>query len=107
MKNLKMCIVCVIVFLGAAFAIMSFNEDVAVGELFQKIYIIIEGKNHQGFGVLECTYGIGIALGITVFFNCFSKRQINADPTPIELKMQQYDDDINTYKQQQKNKKGK
>ncbi len=107
MKNLKMCIVCIIVFFGAAFAIMSFNEDVAVGELFARIYMIVLGKEHSGFGVLECSYGIGIVLGITVFYNCFNKKNKNAEPTPIELKMQQYEDDINTYRQQQKNKKGK
>ena len=95
-EKLKVIFVSLIVFLGTAFAIMSFNEDVAVTEMFKKVYLIITGTTHEGFGVLEFFYGIGIALGITVFFNRFSKKE-NAEPTPIELKMKQYADDIDDY----------
>ena len=89
-------IVSLIVLFGSAFAIMSFNEDVAVESLFQKLYILINGKEHEGFGIIECTYGIGVALGITIFFNHFGRKNSD-EPTPIELKMQQYDDDIEEY----------
>lgn len=96
--TLKTIVICIIVFFGSAFAIMSFNEDVAIDELFQKIYQLVEGGEHDGFGILECAYGIGVALRITVFFNHFGNSK-NGQPTPIELKMQQYDDDISTYLQ--------
>lgn len=103
-ENIKTVLICIIVLFGSAFAIMSFNEDVAVGDLFQKIYKLVEGSEHSGFGILELTYGIGIVIGITVFFNSFNKKKKNSEPTPIELKMQQYDDDVQTYLQS-KNKK--
>lgn len=95
MKDLwKTIFVCGIVLFGASFAIMSFNADIAIEELFQKLYMIISGKEHEGFGVLECGYGIGVALGIIVFFNHFGQK---SEPTPIELKMSQYCRDIDEY----------
>lgn len=102
--NIKTIIVSIIVFLGSAFALMSFNEDVAVKDLFQKIYMIIEGNEHEGFGVLECTYGLGIALGITVFYNHLGSKKGKGEPTPIEIKMKQYEDDVEDYMQSNSNK---
>lgn len=74
-ENTKTVLICIIVLFGSAFAIMSFNEDVGVGDLFQKIYKLVEGREHTGFGILELTYGIGIAIGITVFLIVLIKRR--------------------------------
>lgn len=101
--NIKTIVVSIIVFLGSAFAIMSFNEDVAVRDLFQKIYMIIEGSEHDGFGILEFTYGLGIAIGITVFYNHFGSKKSKGEPTPIEIKMKQYEDDVEDYMQSKTN----
>ncbi|MBQ5445187.1 MAG: hypothetical protein IIT48_00720 [Lachnospiraceae bacterium] len=92
----KVVFVSLIIFFGTAFAIMSFNEDVAVQGLFEKIYMMITGTKHTGLGIIEISYGIGIALGITVFFNRLSDKK-NNEPTPIELKMKQYEDQVNDY----------
>lgn len=97
--NIKTIFVSIIVFLGSAFAIMSFNEDVAVKDLFQKIYLMIEGREHEGFGILEFTYGLGIAAGITVFYNHLGSKKGQGEPTPIEMKMKQYEDDVEEYMQ--------
>lgn len=97
-ETIKMIFVAMIVFFGTAFAIMSFNEDVGVGDLFEKIYLIITGTEHRGLGVLEMAYGIGMALGITMFYNRLTnKKNRQNEPTPIEIKMKQYEDDINDY----------
>ena len=101
-EKTKTTLVALIVFFGTAFAIMSFNEDVAVGALFDKLYVMVTGTGHKGVGVLEMSYGIGMALGITVFFNRLTTRQNRMmEPTPIEIKMKQYEDDINDYLQSQ------
>lgn len=94
--RLKTIIVSLIILFGSAFAIMSFNEDVAVESLFQKLYSLINGKKHDGYGVLEFMYGVGIAIGILTFFNHFGNKKFAAEPTPIEIKMSQYEDDINS-----------
>lgn len=101
--NIKTIFVSILVFLGAAFALMSFNEDVAVKDLFQKVYMIIEGSEHEGFGILELTYGLGIALGITVFYNHFGSKKGRGEPTPLEIKMKQYEDDVEDYMQSKTN----
>ena len=97
-EKIKTVIVCAIVFFGTAFAIMSFNEDVAVRSLFQKLYLLTTGREHEGFGVLEFSYGLGIALGITAFYNrLWNKKSGENEPTPIEIKMKQYADDVEDY----------
>lgn len=101
----KTIFVCAIVIFGSAFAIMSFNADVAVEELFQKLYVIVSGKEHTGMGVLEYGYGIGVVMGILVFFNHFGGKKTKDEPTPIELKMQQYCEQIDDYMEAKNNDK--
>lgn len=93
---LKLLVVCVIIFLGAAFAIMTFNNDVGVDEVFRRIYRLTTGERSDGFTILECSYSIGLTLGIMVFYNHFGGKKITTDPTPVEVEMRLYEDNINT-----------
>lgn len=93
---LKLAAICVITFLGAAFAIMTFNNDVGVDEVFKQIYGLVAGEESDGFTILECSYSIGLTLGIMVFYNHFGGKKITTDPTPVEVEMRLYEDDINT-----------
>lgn len=90
----KTIFVCAVCFSGAAFAIMTFNNDVSVGDVFKEIYLVITGEESTGFTILELSYSIGLALGIIVFFNHFSVFKLNTDPTPIEVEMRLYEDNI-------------
>jgi stage V sporulation protein AA len=74
---------------------MTFNNDVDLGGLFQKIYFWITGKQSDGFTVLEISYSIGIGLGILFFFNHFGKLKFTDDPTPMQIQMRTYEDDVN------------
>lgn len=91
---IKTIFVCIICFCGASFAIMTFNNDVNVTDVFSEIYRIIMGKESTGFTVLEVSYSVGLALGIIGFFNHFAKFKINTDPTPLEVEMRLYEDNI-------------
>ncbi|MBP3543604.1 MAG: stage V sporulation protein AA [Lachnospiraceae bacterium] len=93
---LKLLSVCVITFFGAAFAIMTFNNDVGVDEVFGQVHELVLGEPSDGFTVLELTYSIGLTLGILVFYNHFGGKKITSDPTPVEVEMRLYEDDINT-----------
>lgn len=84
-----------IVFFGAAFSIMTFNTDVSVSEVFSKIYTLVLGEANSGGGVVELGYCAGLAAGIIVFFNHFSRKKIQTDPTPIQIQMRSYESDIN------------
>ena len=65
----KAVIVCILIFFGSAFTIMTFNNDVGVSDVFAKFYFQVMGRESSGFTQLEICYSIGIALGILVFFN--------------------------------------
>ena len=43
---------------------------------------------------MEIPYSIGLAVGITVFFNHCSKRKLTTDPTPIEVEMTTYEEEV-------------
>ncbi len=92
---LKIVFVCAILFFGSAFSIMAFNEDAGVTDMFKQIYLLITGTESDGFTVIEFTYSIGLAVGIIIFYNHFGKAKITKDPTPIEVEMRTYEDEIN------------
>ena len=93
---LKIAFVCLIVFCGAAFSIMAFNQDSGVVDTFKNVYELTTGKVSDGFTILEFTYSLGLIAGIIVFYNHFGKINISKDPTPIEVEMRLYEEDINT-----------
>ncbi len=98
-EKIKVLFISLVVLFGAAFAIMSFNEDVAVSDLFDKIYQIILGQQGESNGILEFTYALGVSIGIIVFFNHFGNKKIKDDPTPLQIKMWQYQQDITEYEE--------
>lgn len=93
---LKAIFVVIISFTGAAFSIMSFNNDVDIKKIFSQIYELTTGMQSDGFTVIELTYSIGIIIGILVFFNHFGKKKFTVDPTPIEVEMRLYENDLQT-----------
>jgi len=74
---------------------MTFNNDVDVGSLFDQIYTQVTGQVSNHFTVLEITYSIGIGLGVLFFFNHFGHMKITTDPTPMQIQMRLYEDDVN------------
>ena len=93
---LKAAAVVVTSFIGAAFSIMTFNNDVDTTKLFGQIYELITGSASDGFTILELTYSVGLTIGILIFFNHFGKRKFTVDPTPMEVEMRLYENDIQT-----------
>lgn len=92
---LKTLLVCVLTFFGGAFSIMTFNTDVDTANLFSKIYTQFTGEIAAGPTILEFTYSVGIGLGVIFFFNHFGKGKLTQDPTPVEVQMRLYEDDVN------------
>lgn len=90
----KTIVVALIAFFGAAFAIMTFNNDVDVPKLFGQLYEQFTGKASDGFTILEFSYSLGVGVGIIVFFNHFAGKKFTADPTPMEVEMRLYEDDV-------------
>lgn len=90
----KTAVLCVLVFFGAAFTIMAFNNDISVTELFQKLYYQVMGKESTGITELEICYSIGLPVGVIIFFNHFGNNKITNDSTPIQVEMRKYEKDI-------------
>ena len=74
---------------------MTFNEDVNVSSVFGKVYQMVTGQLQTGGGVLEISYAIGLPIGIIVFYNHFKRRDIKNDPTPIQVEMRTYEEQMN------------
>lgn len=92
----KVVFVSFVAFIGSAFTIMTFNLDVSVGDLFDNIYRWFTGVEKSGTPtILEFSYCIGIAIGIVVFFNHFSRKKLTVDPTPIHVEMRNYEKQVN------------
>lgn len=96
LEVVKTVLLCILVFFGAAFTIMSFNNDIAITELFEKFYLQIAGVESNGVTELEISYCIGVSVGILVFFNHVGKKKLTPDPTPIQVELRKYEQDVDT-----------
>ena len=92
---LKTILVSVLSFFGAAFSIMTFNNDVDIRGLFADVYLLFTGQTSDGFTVLELAYSFGLGIGIILFFNHFAGKRIETDPTPMDVQMHTYEQDVN------------
>ena len=92
----KVVFVCLATFFGAGFSIMTFNNDVDIPALFEQIYTQVTGQASDGFSILEISYSVGIGLGVLFFFNHFGRMKLTDDPTPMQVQMRLYEDDVNT-----------
>lgn len=92
----KVIFVCLASFFGAAFSIMTFNNDVDVPALFQQITAQVTGQDGSFFPALAISYSVGIGLGVLFFFNHFGHIKLTDDPTPMQVQMRLYENDVNT-----------
>jgi len=95
MEFIKIVVASSIVFFGTAFTIMAFHNDISINKVFSKVYELVMGQPATGYTILEIAYSIGLGLGIMIFFNHVGGRRITKDPTPIEVAMRVYEEDVN------------
>ena len=93
-QGLKAVLVCLVSFFGTAFTIMAYHNDVGINDVFTEVYRMVMNREPQGLNVLEVSYSVGLALGIIVFFNHIGGRRLTKDPTPIEVAMRNYEEDV-------------
>lgn len=91
---LKAALVCLVSFFGTAFTIMAYHNDVGINEVFTEVYRMVMAREPSGLNVLEVSYSIGLAAGIIVFFNHVGGRRLTKDPTPLEVAMRNYEQDV-------------
>lgn len=105
-EKLKLLLASVLVFFGSAFTIMTFHNDIGIEEVFGRFYVQLMGVEKPMVTELEISYSVGLLVGIILFFNHISKKRITHDPTPIEMEMKKYNQDLIMTKIAEANEKG-
>lgn len=105
-QKIKLILIAIIIFFGSAFTIMTFHIDIGIQKTFSRFYEQVMGETKPMVTELEISYSIGLALGIIIFFNHFSKKKLTQDPTPIEVEMKKYNQDLMNTKVAESGEKG-
>lgn len=90
-------LVCMILFFGSAMAVMNFHTDVSMPKVHQQIYRIITGVELENPLIMQIPYSLGIGFGMLLFFNHLFRKEINNEPTPLEVEMFLYQQNVNQY----------
>jgi stage V sporulation protein AA len=90
-------LVWLLLFIGAGLAIMNFHEDVSMQAVHQKIYYLITGKTNEYPLLLQVPYSIGLGLGMVLFFNHVFRKKLNEEPSPLDVEMFNYQQDLDQY----------
>lgn len=93
-EAVKITLLCIVIFLGAAFTIMAFNNDISITGVFERLYTQVKGGQKPEISELEIGYCIGLFVGIMVFFNHVGKKKLTTDETPIQVEVKKHEQDI-------------
>ncbi|MGN0316352.1 MAG: stage V sporulation protein AA [Lachnospira sp.] len=94
LKIMKIVAVCIITFVGSSYAIIAYNNDVGMAEIFSKVYELSGAEAQADSRLIEVCYAVGLFLGIVIFYDHFAGHRISKAPTPIEVAMDQYNEDL-------------
>ncbi|MEK5320457.1 stage V sporulation protein AA [Paenibacillus sp. FSL L8-0644] len=90
-------LVWVLLFFGSALTIMNFHADVSMMEVQVRIVEMITGHKDEHPYLFQIAYSIGIGFGMIVFFNHLFKKNWNEEPTPLEVEMYLYQENVDQY----------
>ncbi|KGP72178.1 stage V sporulation protein AA [Pontibacillus yanchengensis] len=94
---LLVCVIWLLLFVGAAMAIMNFHYDVSMEEVQQKLHFLLTGEQKEHPLWIQIPYSLGLGLGMILFFNHLFKKRINEEPSPLEVEMHKYQQDLDQY----------
>nr|WP_176560166.1 stage V sporulation protein AA [Brevibacillus dissolubilis] len=97
-------LVWLLLFVGSGLAIMNFHADVSMPQVHQRIYYLITGEQDAHPMLLQIPYSIGIGLGMVLFFNHIFRKKINEEPSPLDVEMFLYQQNLDQYYLQHENK---
>ncbi|EOV9526133.1 stage V sporulation protein AA [Bacillus cytotoxicus] len=90
-------LVWILLFLGAALAIIYFHEDVSMQQVHSRLYYMVTGERNNQPLLFQIPYSIGLGLGMILFFNHVFQKRINEEPSPLEVEMFQYQQSLDQY----------
>ncbi len=86
-----------LLYIGAAMAIMNFHYDVSMEEVQQRLHYLLTGEEVKHPLWIQVPYSIGLGVGMILFFNHLFKKRINEEPSPLEVEMFKYQQDLDQY----------
>ncbi len=90
-------LVWILLFVGAALAIIYFHEDVSMQQVHSRLYYMVTGERNNQPLLFQIPYSIGLGLGMILFFNHVFQKRINEEPSPLEVEMFQYQQSLDQY----------
>ena len=86
-----------VLFIGSALAIMNFHTDVSMQEVHERVYELVTGRKTAHPLILQIPYSIGVGAGMILFFNHLFRKRFNDEPSPLELEMFLYQQNLDEY----------
>ncbi|RWZ60208.1 stage V sporulation protein AA [Halobacillus fulvus] len=93
-----------LLFIGAATAIMNFHYDVSMEAVQQKLHFMLTGNETDHPLWIQVPYSIGLGLGMILFFNHWFKKKFNEEPSPMEIEIFNYQENLDHYVAVKENK---
>lgn len=96
-SKITVTLVWLLLFIGSGLAIMNFHADVSMMVVHQRIYELLTGIKQPHPYLLQIPYSFGIGIGMAIFFNHLFKKKFNEEPSPLDVEMFLYQENMNHY----------
>lgn len=88
----------ILLFFGSGMAMMNFHADVNMPAVQRRITELITGERTSHPWLFQIPYSLGVGFGMLLFFNRLLRlRKKNDEPTPLEVEMFMYQENVNHY----------
>lgn len=86
-----------LLFVGAGVAIIYFHEDVSMHQVHELLYYVLTGQKSEHHLLFSIPYSLGLGLGMVLFYNHLFKKSFDAEPSPLEIEMLQYQQSVDNF----------
>lgn len=93
-----------LLFIGTAMTIMNFHYDVSMQEVQQKLHYLLTGEHNDYPLWIQIPYSLGLGMGTLLFFNHWFNKRFNEEPSPLEVEIYNYQQDLDNYLNHHENK---
>ena len=86
-----------LLFIGTAMTIMNFHYDVSMQEVHQRLHYLLTSEENSYPLWIQIPYTLGLGVGMLLFFNHWFKKRFNDEPSPLEVEIFKYQENIDQY----------